>query len=178
MGYHWAASLGGIRTGGRNWGEAWGDGQSSWPTHEVLVKSSSVASRWGNRWQRTRKQYFLLASWPPGGFLRTTTLWSLFTWPVFISGSHHHVHLQQSSTSGLGISGGSGSVEFTEKGMAHREKVMPSRELRSLESRCHTTGLDLTSLAWHMTLFQVTMSLSASVSSPVKLEVKDRANCL
>lgn len=64
------------------------------------------------------------------------------------------------------------------KGMAHREKVMPSRELRSLESRCHTTGLDLTSLAWHITLFQVTMSLSASVSSPVKLEVKDRANCL
>lgn len=47
-----------------------------------------------------------------------------------------------------------------------------------LESRCHTTGLDLTSLAWHMTLFQVTMSLSASVPSPVKLEVKDRANCL
>lgn len=86
--------------------------------------------------------------------------------------------MQQNSTSALGISGGSGSVEFTEKGMANWEKVMPSKVLRSLGSRCHMTRLDLTSLAWHATLFQVTMSLSASVSSPVKLEVKDRASCL
>ena len=115
---------------------------------------------------------------PQEGFSELPLCGPCFTRPVFISRSHHHVHLQQNSTSALDSSGGSDSVELTEKGTTHGEKVVPSRVLRSLGSRCHITRLDLTSLAWHATLFQVTMSLSASVSSPVKLKVKDRASCL
>lgn len=137
-----------------------------WPPVEVI----------GDKEPRSSTSFWRLG--PQGGFSELPLCGPCFTWPVFLSHSHHHVHLQQNSTSVLGISGGSGSVEFTEKGMAHREKVVPSRVLRSLGSKCRMTRLDLTSPAWHATLFQVTMSLSASVSSPVKLEVKDRASWL
>lgn len=65
---------------------------------------------------------------------------------------------------------------FPEKGMAHWKKALLSQVLRSLGSGFHVTGLGLTSETWCVTLFQVTMSLSALVSSPVNLELKDRTD--